>query len=140
MAEAEVEAVKRGIEVFESRGFEAWLTEFVAPDAQFIQHPSMDIVDAPAIYHGWDGWRTAVAEWTEAFDEWQVLPGTVFDAGGSDVLLAWSDHGRGRESGLSVERPDNAFIHTLSQGKIVRTVQYGSEAEARMQAGLPPAD
>jgi hypothetical protein len=35
------------------------------------------------------------------------------------------------------DRPaSGAFLHTVSQGKIVRTVQYGSREEALEAAGL----
>jgi len=50
--------------------------------------------------------------------------------------VTWSDHGRGKVSGVMVDRPKAAFVHTLRDGKIVHTVQYVLADEALEAAGL----
>ena len=136
MSQESVELVRRGWKVFESEGLEAWLKDFVAEDAQLIQRPSVGVVDSPRTWYGWDGWRTTVSEWAAEWEGWEVHFHDLIDAGGEDVLVIWSDRGRGKLSGALVERPSSAFLHTVSQGKIVRTVQYGSADEALEAVGL----
>ena len=70
------------------------------------------------------------------FEGWDVTFHDLIDVGGEDVLVLWADSGRGKVSGVLVERPRGAFLHTLSPGKIVRTVQYGSVDEALAAVGL----
>ena len=136
MSRESVEWIRRGWEIFENEGLDAWLNAFVAEDAQLIQRPSVAIVDLPRTRQGWDGWRASVVEWAGAFEEWEVDLLDIIDAGGEDVLAVWSDRGRGKLSGALVERPSGAFLHPVSQGKIVRTVQYGSADEALEAVGL----
>jgi ketosteroid isomerase-like protein len=134
MSRENVEVVRRGLEVFDTEGLDAWLEQFVAPDAVYIQ----DAMVGPEAQtrFGWDGWRAAVTAWSEEFDDWRVEFHEVLDAGDDRVVFTWSDHGRGKLSGALVERPVAAFVHTLRDGKIVHSVQYGRDEDALEAVGL----
>ena len=134
MSQENVEVVKRGWEVFGADGLDAWLEQFVAPDAVFVQDAS--VVPDAQTWFGWDGWRAAVTGWSAEFDDWGVELREVLDAGGDRVVATWSDHGRGRRSGVIVERPVGAFVHTLRDGAITHTVKYGRAADALEAVGL----
>jgi ketosteroid isomerase-like protein len=134
MSRENVEIVRQGWEVFEADGLDAWLKQFVAPDAIFIQDDS--VVPDAQTWTGWDGWRAAVTAWSEEFDGWRAELHEVLDAGVDRVVVTWRDHGRGRRSGVVVERPEAAFIHTLRDGRIVHTVQYERAERALEAVGL----
>jgi ketosteroid isomerase-like protein len=134
MSRENVELVKGGWQVFDAEGLDAWLERFVAPDAVYVQDASVAVPDLQTWY-GWDGWRAALAVWWEEFDEWGVEVHDFLDAGDDRVVITWSDHGRGRRSGVLVERP-GAFVHTVRDGRIVHTVQYGRPEAALEAVGL----
>ena len=134
MSEAEVELVWSGIKVFQEQGLDAWLEQFVAHDTVFIQ--TLSVGPEAQTWHGHDGWRAAVAAWSDEFDDWQLEFHDVLDAGDGLVVLVFSDRGRGKRSGIWVQRPKAGFIYTLREGKIVHSVQYGLAEEALEAAGL----
>lgn len=133
MSRENIEVVRRGWEVFEAKGLDAWLEQFVAPDAVFIQLSS--VVPDAQTWFGWDGWKAAVTGWSDEFDDWRAEFDEALDAGDDRVVVTWRDHGRGKSSGVSVERP-GAFVHTLRDGTIIHTVQYGRVEDALEAAGL----
>jgi ketosteroid isomerase-like protein len=134
MSRENVEAVKRGWDVFAAEGLDAWLEQFVAPDAVFVQDVS--VVPDAQTWLGWDGWRAAVTGWSAEFDDWGAELHEVLDAGGDRVVVTWSDRGRGKRSGVIVDRPVAAFVHTLRGGRIFHTVQYGRAEDALEAVGL----
>jgi ketosteroid isomerase-like protein len=134
MSRENVEVVKRGLDVLQAEGLDAWLEQFVAPDAVYVQNASVG--PEAQTWFGWDGWRAAVTAWSEEFDDWRVEFHEVLDAGDDRVVFTWHEHGRGRRSGVVVERPKAAFVHTLRDGKIVHSVQYGLAEEALEAVGL----
>ena len=55
-----------------------------------------------ATLHGKAGFRDAVADWTEGFSEWQVLPREFTDLG-ERVLVRVLQIAQGKSSGVRVE-------------------------------------
>jgi ketosteroid isomerase-like protein len=135
MSQENVELVRRGLEIFEAEGLDAWLEQFVVPDAVLVQAASVAAPEA-GTWSGWDGWRKAVVPWMDEFEDWKVDFLRLLDAGDDRVVVTWRDRGRGRRSGIIVERPESAFVHTLRDGRIVHTVQYGVADEALEAVGL----
>ncbi len=135
MSRENVEVVRRALKVFQERGLDAWLEEFVAPDAVLVQKASVAVPEA-GTWVGWDGWRATLKVWTDEFDDWGVDFLQLLDAGDDRVVATWRDHGRGKRSGIFVERPEGAFVHTIRDAKIVHTVQYGLAEEALEAVGL----
>ncbi len=134
MSRENVEVVRRGLQVFEADGLDAWLEQFVAPDAVYVQDASVGPEAQTRV--GWDGWREGVTLWAQEFDDWRVEFREVLDAGDDRVVLIWHDHGRGKRSGVPVDRPMAAFVHTVREGRIVHTVQYARAEDALAAAGL----
>lgn len=134
MSREQVDLVRRGIEVWREEGPDAWIDRFIAQDAVFVQDTSVG-PDART-WSGQDGWRAAIREWVSAFDDWSVDFEDAVDAGDGRVLVVFSDSGRGQDSGVLVERPRAAMIHTVRDGKIVHTLQYGRVEEAFDALGL----
>jgi ketosteroid isomerase-like protein len=98
--------------------------DLVAPDAE------IDLsrrVFNPATYHGIDGWMRLSDELREVWQQWRVTPERYIDAGSRVVVLV-TIHGRGRGSGVEIERRF-ASIWTLLDGRVTR-----------VEVGLDPAD
>jgi ketosteroid isomerase-like protein len=70
MSEGNVETVRRATEAWERNGIEG-LIEFASPDAVVYAFPEWP---SDPVYHGKDGWRELLSEWTASFDEmaWEV--------------------------------------------------------------------
>jgi ketosteroid isomerase-like protein len=130
MSQEDVEIVRGGVELFRTEGLDAWLERLVASDAVLVQNA--EFVEAQTSF-GREGWRTMFAAWTEEWDDYSMDFHEVIDAGDGRVVVTYSDRGRGRHSGATVQGPHAAFVHTLRGGKIVHTVIYG-RAEAALDA------
>ena len=61
--------------------------------------------------------------------------GETLDAIGQSVVVTVHEHGKGRESGVPVERP-HFQVWTFRRGKLVRWEAFASEAAALEAAGL----
>jgi ketosteroid isomerase-like protein len=130
MSQDNVEIVRGSVELFRTKGLDAWLERLVASDAVLVQNA--EFVEAQTSI-GWEGWRTTFADWTEEWDDYSIEFHEFIDAGDGRVVVTYTDRGRGRHSGATVEGSQAAFVHTLSGGKIVHTVIYG-RAEAALEA------
>jgi ketosteroid isomerase-like protein len=79
--------------------------------------------------------RAMWERWESDWDELETVPEEYIDAG-DQVILAVRYSGRGRASGIAVE--DRQFeVHTLSEGKIVRKVEFSDRFQALEAAGIP---
>src|SRR5512132_792050 len=96
MSEENVEVVRRGFEAFHRGGPEAMLELF--SDNVITYRPEPD----GATLHGKAGFRPAVADWTEDFGEWQVLPQEFTDLG-ERVLVRVLQIAQERNIGARVE-------------------------------------
>ena len=129
MPEENVEVVRRGFEAFQRGGPEALLELF--SDKVITYRPEPD----GATLHGKAGFRDAVADWTEDFSEWQVLPQEFTDLG-ERVLVRVLQIALGRSSGVRVEE-DYWFLFEVTGGKLSKLSFYSRQAEALKAAGLP---
>ena len=88
----------------------------------------------PGIYRGHKGLRAFFREWNEAWEKIDYSYEELLDAG-DHVLSIVTRHGRGRASGIEVERPF-ALVWTIRDGKVVRVVWFLARTEALEAAGL----
>ena len=128
MSQEDVEIVRRGFEAFQRGGPEAMLELFSDNAITYRHQPD------GATLHGKAGFRDAVADWTEDFSEWQVLPQEFTDLG-ERVLVRVLQIAQGRNSGVRVEE-DWWFLFELTGGKVSKLSFYSNPAEALEAAGL----
>ena len=128
MSEENVEIVRRGFNAFQRGGPEALLE--LLSDNVIIYRAQPD----GATLHGKAGFRDAVADWTEDFGEWQVLPQEFTDLG-ERVLVRVLQIARGRTSGVRAEE-DWWFLFELTGSKVSKLSFYSNPAEALEAAGL----
>jgi ketosteroid isomerase-like protein len=130
MSEENLNAVRRGMEAYVGRDWEALVAEF-DPEITWEETPGLG--PDPAIYRGADDVRAAVSSWLAMWVDYDFEVRQYIDAGDDIVVLA-IERGRSR-TGVSVER-ELGQIHTLRDRRLVRTRLYGSWTEAREAAGL----
>ncbi len=123
-----MEVVRRGFEAFQRGGPEAMLELF--SDNVITYRPEPD----GATLHGKAGFRSAVADWTEDFSGWQILPQDFADLG-ERVLVRLIQIAEGRSSGVRVEE-DWWFLFELTGGKVSKLSFYTNPPEALEAAGL----
>jgi ketosteroid isomerase-like protein len=135
MSEENLEIVRRVYEGVNSRDTAAVLALY-DPDVEweFARSPFRAFVRHDT-YRGFDGLRAFLRERYE--DAWQSIDDhldELIDAG-DHVITVVTSRGRGRASGLDVERT-HAGLWSLRDGKIVRVAWFPTRAEALEAAGL----
>jgi ketosteroid isomerase-like protein len=123
-----VEIVRRVWETWERGDLTGWL-ELVSDDL-VTRRVGLD----NATFHGKEGFLEQAAEWSEGFAEWSVAAEEFIDAG-DQVVVRNHQAARGEASGVPIEM-DFWFVHTVSQGKIVRVDMFVNERDALHAAGL----
>ena len=131
MSQENVEIVRRSVEAF-AAGDRKTTLELVDPEVEWIETPGLG-PDA-AVYRGIDEVRGAVESWTGMWTGYGFEMRDYLDAGDQVVALV-QERGRGRSTGVSVER-DLGYVFTIRGGKVGRVHLYGSWAEALEAAGL----
>jgi ketosteroid isomerase-like protein len=86
------------------------------------------------IYRGHDGLLSYFRELHDAAENVQCSLHELIDAG-DQIVSVMSARGRGRASGLELER-NNTGVWTIRDGKVVRVVWFGSRKEALEAVGL----
>ena len=132
MSQENVEIVRGVYEAFARRDNAAPFTVY-APDIEWDLRESVAL-DAPTVYHGHDGVRTAFRNWLAPFHDFKFRPGEVRDHA-DHVLVTVYEHGIGRASGVVVDRRHYA-LWTLRGGKVVRLRVYLDRADALKAVGL----
>ena len=125
MSQENVDLVQAAVDAF-VRGDEPGLLKLVASDIIITQFPEqVDVHD----YHGHDGWRQVMADWTEMWDDWSIEILSVRELG--DLVLATAaQRGRGIGSGAPWET-QVALVFTVREGLISRWQMFPSEEQAR---------
>jgi ketosteroid isomerase-like protein len=93
-----------------------------------------DFLDTPGVFHGVDG----VREWYQtSLDVLADVATTVYELidAGDDVIVILRLAGRGRRSGVPVERQE-AHIWTVRDGKLWRLRVFRTRTEALKAVGL----
>jgi ketosteroid isomerase-like protein len=96
-----------------------------------------DRVFNPAVYEGHDGIRRFLAEVHEVWETFTWEPTDVKEA--DDVVLAMvHSRGRGRESGLEIDRR-SAMLWRIPEEKLLAVTFYRDPSAARRAASAEPA-
>ncbi|MDQ4040659.1 MAG: nuclear transport factor 2 family protein [Actinomycetota bacterium] len=86
------------------------------------------------LYRGHEGVTKSYVDWTEDFDEFQVVAEEFLDRGDC-VVVRTRQTGSGRSSGIPMEGLF-WFVCQVREGKVVRMHVLGSEQKALEAAGL----
>jgi ketosteroid isomerase-like protein len=130
MSQENVEVVRRSLDAFERGDFDAAM-EALDPRIEY------DLTHFPdgKVYLGHDGVREAFRIWLGTWEDYRQEIDEVIDLGEDEVVVVLREFGRGKGSGIEVERP-TAGVWTLRDGKAVRIRFYAGKAEALEGAGL----
>ncbi len=85
-------------------------------------------------YPGAEGARQFLAEWVDAWDDWEVEVEDYIDAG-ERVVVIINQRGRSKATGIPVEMRF-AQVWTLRDGQGIRMLMYASPDEAIKAVGL----
>jgi ketosteroid isomerase-like protein len=137
MSEENVEVVRRGLEELQA-GVErgdagaAFDLGIVADDFEWILAGPFE---GRTVWRGREGWVEFMRMWTEQFDGYSLHVERLIAADDGRVVALMRQLGTGKESGVPVEW-DTASVCELKGGRIIRTTNYNSHAEALEAAGL----
>src|SRR5262245_36641342 len=94
-----------------------------------------DAFEGRSVWLGREGWVEFMRLWTDQFDDWSFRVERLIDAGDDRVVALLHQSATGRESGIPVEW-DNASVNELKDGRVIRSTNYNSHADALEAAGL----
>jgi ketosteroid isomerase-like protein len=135
MSQENVEIVRRGYQLWESREWSA-IPEVFDPNVEI--DLSRNIFN-PDVYQGHAGVERYVRVVEEVWDDFKVVPAEFIDAG-DNVVTAVTVRGKGKGSGVDVKM-DLFNIWTLRDSRVVRVVGgYRDRSEALEAAGLAERD
>ena len=131
MSQENVEVVRRVYEFFRDRDFSV-LEEILHPDA--VLDVSRNVFN-PGVHRGIDGVARFVEQIDEMWENFEITPEAVDDAG-DKVVATHRISGKGRESGVEAKMRLFAVV-AFRDGKIVRfTGGFRDRDEALRAAGL----
>ena len=132
VSQENVEIVRRGYERWLATGGELFLgnahPDFVWDMSTFRDWPERQT------YPGAEGARQFMAEWGDAWEDWELEVEDYVDAGERVVVIV-RQHGRSKASGVSVDM-HFAQVWTIRDGQQVRMQMYASTKEALEATGL----
>ena len=138
MSEANVELVRRLLDMFAKRDHEA-VFAFYDPeiewDAAGITNTGA-LDDLAGVYHGHDGVRTYWRRWLQAWKDIDFELEDVVDAGDHVVALIRNQRQWGRRSGIVTEVPPYGLVFTVRNGKVVRWRSFPDQETALEAVGL----
>jgi ketosteroid isomerase-like protein len=112
-----------------SESFTALFDEFVVVDMRENTIPGL-----PTIALGRDEVEGAFRSYWESWDEYGIEPVEFIDAGQSVVVIV-REHGRGKGSGVPVDRA-HFQVWTFRSERLIRWEAYANRSEALQAAGL----
>jgi ketosteroid isomerase-like protein len=127
-----VELVRRGYEHFAATGdmlAEQTDPSFVWDMSTFRGWPERKT------YPGLEGAREFLADWSAAWENWELDPEELLDAGGGRVLAIVRQRARSKATGLAVEM-HFAMLWSVRDGMQVRMEMYADPAEGLQATGL----
>ena len=129
MSRENLEVVQRCLEAFDAGDYDAAL-DVLHPDIAY----DMTHVPDGQIYRGHDGVREAFRLWMGTWEDYHQERGELIDAG-DEVIVPVVEHGRGKGSGVEMQRTTYG-IWTLRDGKAIRIRFQSSRAEALADVGV----
>ena len=119
-----VDLVREGLGAF-LRGDVERALSFAHPEIVSFRAPPLP---DPQTYHGTAGMVQMYADWTSAFDEFEMEP-IEFSEIGDSVVVEIINRGTGRASGVEVVGRF-WFVYTVSGGKVIRQDAFASRQQA----------
>ena len=129
MSQENLEIVRRCCEAFDRGDYEASLADLDADIEYDLRH-----FPDGRVYHGHDGVREAFRQWLGAWEDYRQQRDPVIDTD-DHVILAVRESGRGKGSGVPLERPTFG-VWTLRSGKVIRIRFFPTRSEALEAVGL----
>jgi ketosteroid isomerase-like protein len=128
MSAEDLETIRRAFEGFLETGEADWA--YLDENIEIRDH---DVPDQDG-YHGHDGFARWFENWGDAWAEYTMEPLEFID-GGDRIIVVLRMRATGRGSGLELDRED-AIVHELRAGKIVRIDYYNNKRQALAAAGM----
>jgi ketosteroid isomerase-like protein len=132
MSQESVEVVRQIYRAWGRGDFSS--AEWADPDIEFIFHSRKDGPE-DVVLRGTEAMGQAWAEWLGAWEQFRVEGREVIDLG-DDVVGLVEFGGRGKASGVSVERMSGGNLFSFRDGKVVRLTTFSDRTEALEAAGL----
>jgi ketosteroid isomerase-like protein len=88
------------------------------------------------VWHGREGVRRAMLEWTGAWDEYEMQIERCIQARDERVLLLWHERGRAKGSGVTASE-SGVSVFTLREGMIASVVVHLDRRAVLQAWGLP---
>ena len=132
MSQENVEIVRRGYEHFLATG--DFLAEIIHADFVWDMSTFRGWPERQS-YPGIDGAREFIADWVEAWDDWQIEVEDHIDAGEDRVVTIIRQQGRSKATGVPVDMHFGQ-VWTIRDGQQHRAEIYASPEEALEAAGL----
>jgi ketosteroid isomerase-like protein len=127
MSQENMEIIKRGYEHWTATGEIRAHADFVW-DVSNLRWPDQQI------YPGGEGAMQFLAEWADAWDDWELEVEDYVDAGERVVVIV-NQRGRSKATGIPVDMRF-AQVWTFRDGQAIRMQMYASPEEALEAVGL----
>src|SRR5215217_2806874 len=134
ISEQSVEVVREHIEAYrrdDAAGALAALDDHVILDTTRVSAAGL----TGAVSHGHEGVVREMRSWLGAFEDYAFEVERLTELGGGTVAVVIAERGRGKGSGVLVERT-MAGLYTVLDGKIVRVTFFPTEREALEAVGV----
>jgi ketosteroid isomerase-like protein len=136
LGEEKLEVVRRIYDAASRRDSAAVLTLY-DPDVE-LDNSRLGVMglsgEGRGTYHGHEGLRRFFRHWHEAWESISYDYDELIDAGGDQVVAVVTRHGRGRVSGVEVEK-HVALLWTIRDGRATKVVWFLTPEEALEAAG-----
>jgi ketosteroid isomerase-like protein len=134
MSQEYVEIVKAGIDAYNRRDFDAWLTHF---DPEVVWWAIADEPE-PGPFHGYEAVMNMITRWLDLLPDVRFEAKEYIDAGEYVILPARiCGHVAGSDADVVV---DQVFVDRFLDGKIVEVREYRTREEALAAVGLSEQD
>jgi ketosteroid isomerase-like protein len=132
MSQENVAVVEAALKASARDGLDAW-SDYWTDD---IEHRAIEgALDDRGPMHGKDAVRAYLQDWLDMFDDFNVEPVELIDAGGDQVIAVLRASGRAKLSGVETDLT-YAIVWTIRGGRIARGREYWTRDEAFEAAGL----
>jgi ketosteroid isomerase-like protein len=133
VSQENVELVRRSFEAFNRRDLRA-LAELSDEDLEFVS--VLSAVDAGgATYRGSEAWASYITDMDRTWEDWRAEDFRVFDADDDRVGAVLRLVGKGKHSGVPVER-EVGLAYRIRAGKLWRMGAYLDPGDALKAVGL----
>ena len=131
MSQENVEIVRRWIDGYNHRDMDG-LVELTSPDLEVQSVFEFD-------FRGYEGLRTYFLELDGAYDDFQVVPSDLIDAGAAAVVMVAHAKWRGKDSTVEGETPVQ-IAFWLRAGRVFRIKTFRDRRDALEAVGLSAQD